>query len=149
MSKASRRMLVVDDDPKMTRLVQKYFEETAVQVSAVNQSEAALPILKAEGFPVVLLDIDMPVLNGLDLLREIKRFDATIQVVMMTGYNTLSNLTSAYQGGAEFILIKPLDKDRLVNRVHRCFEKWEDWRNVIASIRIQRSRAIQAAMQDP
>jgi DNA-binding NtrC family response regulator len=76
----------------------------------------------------VILDIDMPGINGLDLLREIKAYDGGIQVIMLTGMVSLSTLLQSFRWGAEACIFKPLgDLDPLLEALEDTFRKINRW----------------------
>jgi DNA-binding NtrC family response regulator len=127
-----REILHVDDDPQLTRLIAKRLEPYGYQVVSLNDPAEAINELIHKNRRVVLLDIDMPGINGLEVLQEIKNYDAGIQVIMLTGLVTVSSVLESIRMGAEAIFFKPLeDFEELDESLQRCFQKIDHWWNAL------------------
>jgi len=127
-----RAVLHIDDDALVTRLVADRLERHGYQVMSLNDPNEALKELVQNQWRVVLLDIDMPAINGLDLLREIKAYDGGIQVIMLTGLVTLSNVLQSFRWGAEACLFKPLgDFQALLEALEDTFRKIDRWSHTL------------------
>lgn len=123
-----RAVLHVDDDPQLTRMVAENLKEYGYQLTSLNDPADALKELMRNQWRVVLLDIDMPGLNGMDLLREIKAYDGGIQVIMLTGVVTLSTVLKSFRWGAEACLFKPITDVRpLRDALEDTFRKIDRW----------------------
>ena len=117
-------VLVVDDEPDMLSMLQLVLEKkcgcraclAASGLEALDQLTGCLPA-------VVLTDIKMPDLDGLELLKKIKKLDATISVVVMTGYGTIQMAVQALKDGAYDFVEKPFDQGRIVRLVQNCLER--------------------------
>lgn len=125
-----KAVLHIDDDVQVTRLVARRLRLHGYHVTSRNDPRAALRELMQHHWRVVLLDIDMPTVNGLDLLREIKAHDSGIQVVMLTGIVSMNTLLQSFRLGAEMCLFKPLSDDRLLldvlEDIFRKVDRWWD-----------------------
>jgi CheY-like chemotaxis protein len=125
---ANPRILHVDDDPQMTRLVAQLLNSRGYEVTSINDSCAAMEAVARDHYPVVILDIDMPVTSGLDLLKSIKTYDGGIQVVMLTGVVTQASVLQSLRWGAEACVFKPIDDlAPLLKALETAFEKLERW----------------------
>ncbi len=123
-----REILHVDDDPHMTQLVAKRLQPYGYEFVSLNDSAEAINELIHTNRRVVLLDIDMPGMNGLELLKEIKNYDGGIQVIMLTGLVTVSSVLESFRLGAEAIFFKPLeDIEELHETLQRTFQKIDHW----------------------
>ncbi|MEA1952726.1 MAG: response regulator [Planctomycetota bacterium] len=126
--KPEREILHVDDDPQITRLIAKRLEPYGYQVVSLNDPSEAIGELMHSNRRVVLLDIDMPGMNGLEVLKEIKKYDGGIQVIMLTGLVTVSSVLESFRLGAEAIFFKPLeDCEELHETLERSFQKIDQW----------------------
>lgn len=136
-----KKLLIIDDDPNITRILCTRFKAGGTfDAIGINDPASALKKIQSEDIRIVISDIDMPGMSGLDLLEQIKSYDATIQVIIITGYDTLGNLTRAFQEGAEYILLKPIkDFAELESRVQRCHEKLNHWYQMIEAARQKRN----------
>ncbi len=123
-----REILHVDDDPQITRFVAKRLEPYGYHVVALNDPAEAINELVHKNRRVVLLDIDMPGMNGLEVLEEIKKYDGGVQVIMLTGLVTVSSVLESFRLGAEAIFFKPLDDvEELHETLKRTFQKIDHW----------------------
>lgn len=101
-------VLHVDDDPVTTRVIAVQLRKFGIEVTSINDPFEAMPCLLREQHGVVLLDVDMPGLNGFELLEQIKQYDSSIRVVMLTGRATTNTVIQSRQCGAEACFFKPL-----------------------------------------
>jgi DNA-binding NtrC family response regulator len=123
-----RRILHVDDDPQITQLVAEYLRDHGLETVQLHDPCAVLHGLARFQERVMLLDIDMPGLNGIELLKAIKSFDGGIQVVMLTGMVTMTTVLQSFRFGAEACFFKPIEKvDPLAETLEYCFRKIDRW----------------------
>jgi DNA-binding NtrC family response regulator len=128
MNATGRSILHVDDDPQITRIVASQFDKHGYQVTQLHNPLDALDMIVRSQHRVVLIDIDMPGLNGLELLRQIKAFDGGIQAIMLTGVVSMSTVLESLRFGAEACFFKPLnDYQPLVDAVEATFVKIDRW----------------------
>lgn len=114
-----RRILLVDDDAAVLRASSLVLERAGFTVSAVADGAAALKVLAREPVSVIVSDIQMEGMSGLDLLRVVRERDADIPVIMMTGGPSLATAIEAMNHGAYRYLLKPVAIDELVDTVTR------------------------------
>jgi len=117
------RVLVVDDERSILTLLEDALTQWGYQVTAANTAADALTALRTQVFDAALSDVRMPDMSGLDLLREIKKRDESIEVVIMTGYPTISSAVEALKEGAYDYLSKPLILDELRHLMQRLMER--------------------------
>ncbi|HUT09619.1 MAG TPA: response regulator [Thermoguttaceae bacterium] len=118
----TRRILHVDDDPAITRLVAKGLGDHGYTVTSLNDPTLVIEKVMADNHRVVILDLEMPSLDGSELLRQIKGHDPHIEVIMLTGTVSLSNVLQARHDGALAFIAKPVhDFAILLNAVRRAF----------------------------
>ena len=115
------RILLVDDDPSLLRVTEKQLSDAGCEVVAVGDSAAALARFEEGGVDLLLTDIQMPGMDGLELLGEIKRRDAAAPVVVITAHGTVERAVSAMKTGAFDFLEKPL---RGSGSSTRCGKLW-------------------------
>jgi len=144
-----RAILHIDDDPQVTRMVAKRLQQHGYEVTSLNDPTKALRELMQNQWRVVLMDIDMPRVNGLDLLREIKAYDGGVQVIMLTGVVTLSTLLQSFRWGAEACLFKPLDDmDPLLDALDDTFRKFNRWWSALEELSQRRRQEHQAIPEE-
>src|SRR5215470_6861675 len=117
------KILVVDDEKAILLLLKEALTQWGYQVSTASSAVEALEMLKNGLFDALISDIRMPDMSGLDLLREIRKQDETIEVVMMTGYPTIASAVQALKEGAYDYLSKPLILDELRHLMARLMER--------------------------
>ena len=108
------KVLVVDDDPLNLQLVRRILSRAGFAVAAACSGEKALADLRAHNFAVVVSDIIMPGLSGLDLLRYIRISHPWLPVILMSSLDGESIRHAAVVGGAFALFEKPLDRAALV-----------------------------------
>ena len=127
------RVLHVDDDPSILRLVAKRLGDKGFEVVSVEDPREVLSFVTNDGIRVVILDVDLPYIDGVSLLKNIKASDAGVQVILCTGMVSLTTITSAIAAGAEGCVFKPLtDITPLVTAVNHAFAKIDRWWDVLS-----------------
>lgn len=117
------KILVVDDEKSILLLLREALGQWGYQVKTASSGTEALEILRTELFDAMLSDVRMPDMSGLDLLREVRKQDESIEVVMMTGYPTIASAVQALKEGAYDYLSKPLILDELRHLMARMMER--------------------------
>ena len=119
------RILVVDDQDVILKTIVAAFKDTSCEISAVNNPVKAYQMVEDEHFDIVITDIQMPEMNGLDLLRKIKKHNGMIPVIIITGYTTINNILNAFRYGAFDFFFKPIKLDEIVCAVNEAVAKIE------------------------
>jgi len=117
------RVLVVDDERSILQLLKEALSHWGYHVTTAGSGREALDALRTNVFHVAMTDIRMPDMSGLDLLREIKKLDETIEVVVMTGYPAISSAVEALKEGAYDYLSKPVMIDEIHHLMQRMMER--------------------------
>jgi DNA-binding NtrC family response regulator len=117
-----RRLLVIDDDPASCRLVAAIFKPEGLEVSAVHDGPAGIARFAELAPDLVLLDMQMPTMDGLEVLHQLRAHDPTTPVVMLTAERDLKTAVRAIQLGAFDYQTKPVDHDEIVIAVKRALE---------------------------
>lgn len=110
-------LLAIDDDPRSLALVAATVEQDGLEVLTCDDPERALDIVRERLPRVVICDLVMPKLNGMQVLHEIIAVDPTIEVILLTGHYSAETAVEAIRDGAYDYLTKPVDPDRLRARV--------------------------------
>ena len=116
---ADGRILIADDEDSLSWVLEKGFRSAGYQVTAVKDGTAALREVEAGPFDLILLDIRMPGIDGLSLLKQVRDKRPDAQVVIMTAHGTMETAVAAMQDGAYDYLAKPFDLDELIAVVRR------------------------------
>jgi DNA-binding NtrC family response regulator len=107
------KILIVDDEIIMRESLAGWLERDGHEVASAASGEEAMEILKRSHFDILLVDIKMEGMSGIDVLRQIKEDDPEVAVVMITAYGSISTAIEAMKNGAYDYLLKPFDPDAL------------------------------------
>ena len=118
----AEKILVVDDEASMTQFLGIVLRKEGYQVTTTNNGADALEKVKAEAFDVVISDIKMPGMDGIQLLQALKKQDPTLPVVLMTAYASQQSAIDAVNLGAFQYLIKNAKNDEIKLVVHNAIE---------------------------
>jgi two-component system, NtrC family, response regulator AtoC len=116
---APRQILVVDDEPNLRRVLGAQLSRDGYEVHAVADGEAALRILQEQYIDVVITDLRMPRLDGLELLRRALALEPELPVVIITAHGTVDNAVEALKSGAFDYITKPFDQNEVRNVVKK------------------------------
>ncbi len=117
------RVLVVDDEEEFLETLIKRLRKRKVNVSGAKSGEEALHMLKLHPVDVVVLDVRMPGMDGIQTLREIKRSFPLIEVVMLTAHASMEVAAEGMELGAFDYLMKPVDIDDLVYKLQDAYKE--------------------------
>lgn len=117
------RVLLVDDEKEFLETLLKRLLKRKVKVAGVNSGEEALKILKETPFDVVVLDVRMQGMDGIQTLREIKKIRPLVEVIMLTGHANLEIAVEGMEVGAFDYLMKPTDVDELLYKLEDAFKR--------------------------
>lgn len=107
------KFLVVDDEKGICLQLKQFIEDRGYHAFGALTGESALKIAKEQKPNIVILDIRMPGLNGIDVLREIKRMNPKIRVIMLTGYEDETTRSISQELGASAYMTKPYNFDEI------------------------------------
>jgi DNA-binding NtrC family response regulator len=117
------RILFVDDEVDFLDTLLKRMRKRRVNVSGVKSGEAALEWLSGNAADVVVLDVRMPGMDGIETLKAIKRLNPLIEIIMLTGHANLEVASKGMELGAFDYLMKPVDIDELLYKVQDACKK--------------------------
>lgn len=133
--KQKYKILIVDDEEEIAITLKKHLEIEGYTVDVVQNGAAAFEKIKNGKYHIVLTDIVMPEMDGIELLKEIKGYDALTQVIMMTGYSTMDKTLSCLESGANDYILKPFKSvEEVVQIIDYSIKKLERWRESIIQI---------------
>ena len=122
------RVLHIDDDSNATRLVAAMLGARGIAVTELHDPTRAIECILSGNFRIVILDIDMPGIDGIDLLQQIKQADGGTAVIMLTAVISLTNVLRSMRKGATACLFKPLtDANALVDCIHEVTNNLSRW----------------------
>src|ERR1041384_6208555 len=102
-----KKVLVIDDDPAMLELAQFHLQAEGYEVSTAETGEQGLKLLEGQRFDLALIDWQLPDLNGIELVKPFKEISPDTEIVMITGYGSVSKAVEATKAGAFSFVEKP------------------------------------------
>jgi DNA-binding NtrC family response regulator len=118
----AKRLLIVDDEPNMLRVLELQLSSAGFAVEKAANAEQALPILDRGGLDMVLTDLKLPGMDGLELLGRIRGMDSSLPVIIMTAYGTVETAVQAMKAGASDYVLKPFSLDDLMLTIEKVLE---------------------------
>jgi len=115
-------LLIVDDEKNYTAVLSAVLEEEGFEALTANSGAEALQLCEKEEVSLVITDMKMPVMDGLELLEKIKQRQPDLPVIIMTAHGTVDKAVEAMQKGAYTFILKPFDNERLVMYAHKAME---------------------------
>ena len=116
------RILIVDDERSMREFVSILLRKQGYTVELATSGEEAVEALDQQDFDLVLTDLKMPGISGLEVLEHAKRRDPSTQVILMTAYATSDTAVQAMKRGARDYVTKPFKVDELLVQVEKALE---------------------------
>lgn len=118
------KILVVDDEPDMLRLLSMILrDKTAYDVTTTNNPVEALELARTGGFDILITDLKMPGLDGIELLNAVRGFDPDIPIIIITAFATAESAAEAMDKNAFDFITKPFRKEQIIFTIDRAV-KW-------------------------
>jgi DNA-binding NtrC family response regulator len=119
MNKGNGRILVVDDEPEICKYLSVLMQKQGLAALVAQDGNMALKMIASEAPDIILSDIRMPGMDGMELLKEAKKLDPDIPVIMITGYADIHGAVEAMRAGAHDYLAKPFNHHEVIRVVQR------------------------------
>lgn len=113
------KLVIIDDDSQNLKMVQFVLADEYLEIHTSSDAQRGLDLIRRTHPQVVLLDLVMPGVQGMEMLEKILDFDPGIDVILMTGYYSTESAVEAIQKGASDYLPKPLSTEKLQHRIHQ------------------------------
>lgn len=117
-----KKVLLIEDEPQIARFVQLELQHEGYDVTLAYDGRVGLEVFKASSFDVVLLDIMLPSLNGIEVLRRI-RFTSSVPIIMLTARDSVMDKVSGLDNGADDYITKPFAIEELLARLRTVLRK--------------------------
>ncbi len=118
-----KAILVVDDEKNQREILETILSSEGYDVTTASSGEAAMKFVESRRFDLVLTDLKMTGMSGLDLLKELTNYDKSIIVILLTAHGSVDSAVDALRLGAFDYLQKPYDKEKLLDTVSRALNK--------------------------
>ncbi|MDO9530676.1 MAG: response regulator [Deltaproteobacteria bacterium] len=131
------RILVVDDEPNMLRLLKTILmDKTGYEVTTTNNPLEVSKLLQDSHYDLVVTDLKMPLVDGIDLIGIVKNIDVTMPIIVITAYGTIETAEEAIQKGAYDFITKPFRKETILITIKRALE-WKRMQGELAALKKQ------------
>lgn len=117
------KVLIVDDEQDFLETIVKRLKRRKIDATGVSSGKEALGILQKQHFDVVILDIRMPGMDGIETLKELKRTMPLMEVILLTGHASVESGMQGMQLGAFDYVMKPAEIDDLIEKVRQAYER--------------------------
>ncbi len=117
-----QKILLIDDDFNLAKVISYQLKQQGFDVKVANSGSEGLKIFKNESFDVVISDIQMPDLTGIELLTEIRKINENVVFILITAYGSVEQAIKACQIGADDYLTKPFGKEQLIFAVEKALK---------------------------
>jgi two-component system OmpR family response regulator len=117
------KVLVVDDEVDFLETIVKRLKARKIDAMGAESGQAALPLIDTRDFDVVILDVKMPGLDGIETLREIKKKKPLLEVIMLTGHASVESGIQGMKLGAFDYVMKPVALDELLEKMRQAYER--------------------------
>ena len=121
-----KKMLIVDDDNAYLNVLEKIFSKMEYEAEFAGSSEEALEILKKDNFPLIITDLEMPGLDGVELCKQIREIDPKAVVYALSGYIAEFDTENLENVGFDGYLTKPVKIEVLKKAIEGAFDKIEE-----------------------
>lgn len=133
----AEQLLVVDDEPNMLRLLKTILmDKTGYEVATTNNPLEVNKMLQEKAYDLVVTDLKMPLVDGMDLIEIIKKIDPLIPIIIITAYGTMETAEEAVQKGAYDFITKPFRKETILITIKRALE-WKKMQKELAALKKQ------------
>jgi two-component system response regulator AtoC len=138
------KILIADDDKNLRMVLKNELADAGFDISEASNGKKTIDMLKKDEYDVLILDLNMPGLNGIDVLKKIKKVDIATETIILTAHATVSTAVEAMKLGAYDFITKPFQMDELIVTIEKAFEKKSLIReNLILKSQIKRQSTAQ------
>jgi DNA-binding NtrC family response regulator len=117
------KVLIVDDEERFRNTMRKLLTVEGIEAETAGSGREALEKLKEAAYDVIILDVRMPEMTGVEALGEIRKIDPEAEVIIMTGYASVDTAKDIMKLGAYDYLLKPYEKQELMDRIEAAFDR--------------------------
>lgn len=129
------KVLIVNDHEEVLHILKKRIEQTGYTVESAKSTADAFEKVKNDKYHIVLIDSSIPHMDGVELLREIKKYDPMTQIIMMAEDSNMDTILSSLEYGANDYINRPLkNQEGIINVIDYSVQKLERWREAIQQI---------------
>mgnify|MGYP001254862580 CR=1 FL=1 len=126
----SKSILVVDDEELVQAMLEEALSDLGYKVFLADNGKEALKTLESEKIQVMMFDLKMPGMNGVELCMEVKKLYPATVIYAMSGFHSLFELVDCLSAGFEDYFPKPFDFALIIQEIQHAFDKLERWKRI-------------------
>lgn len=112
------RILIIEDEQRLSELLRKQLTEAGYLTTVALDGYLGKQLAEQNQYDLILLDINLPIINGYDLCREIRKTNTDVPILMLTAFSTAENKLTGFDAGADDYIVKPFDLRELLARIN-------------------------------
>jgi len=117
------RILVVEDDEDLCDVLVEMLRRGGYETVVAENGKAGLKKFRSQSFSLVITDIRMPVMDGLSMLKTIRKEDSKVPIIVITAYPSVDSAVESLMEGADYYIVKPIKIEDLEAKIRKSFEK--------------------------
>ena len=123
MNQADNKILIIEDEPKVASFIKRGLEENGFDCENAYDGLMGRKMFEAGNFTLIILDLNLPYMNGIELCQEIRRIDQKIPIIMLTALGTTEDKLKGFDSGADDYLVKPFEFKELLARIRALLKR--------------------------
>jgi two-component system copper resistance phosphate regulon response regulator CusR len=112
------KILIVEDEHRLAEILKKQLEDSGFNIEIANDGYIGKQLVEKNSYNLIILDINLPLINGYDLCKDIRKTNSNIPIIMLTALGTLDNKVIGFDAGADDYVTKPFDFRELLARIN-------------------------------
>jgi DNA-binding response OmpR family regulator len=124
------KILVVDDTASIRDVIEQLLDNAGYEIETADSGEVALEMCRNENYPVIISDIKMKEMSGVDFCRELRKFNPISYTIALTSYRKIFHVAECRSAGFDDYMVKPFEQDELLKRIDMAAHKVKDWMNL-------------------
>lgn len=129
MNQPVAKILVIEDEPKVASFIQRGLEENGFESKIAFDGLMGKRMFEAEEYTLIILDLNLPYMNGIDLCQEIRKNNQKIPIIMLTALGTTEDKLKGFDSGADDYLVKPFEFRELLARIRSLLKRISNVKN--------------------
>lgn len=117
------KILIVEDEPKVAEFIKKGLEENSFEAEIANDGQMGKQLIFSCQYDLIILDINIPLINGYELCKEIRKQNQIIPVLMLTAFGNIESKLAGFNVGTDDYLVKPFEFKELLARIHALLKR--------------------------
>lgn len=130
------KLLLVEDEPKLASFIKKGFENEGYEIEVAYDGRMGQSLLRQNSYELIILDVNLPYVNGFELCRQIRADDPHVPVLLLTALDSLDDKVTGFEAGTDDYLVKPFEFKELLLRVRVLLKRATDAAGVKRILRI-------------